>query len=355
MNQKKNKVFPAQQQLTPATTFHRVNLASLSFISTIQIRNYAEFKIKGNGVKNFLIAALLFATIGNVNAGNIFSRDNSEELEPSTPPKIMLAPKKLKIQSKLKFESFLRQLEYDPEYREAAQGIRELDCKGCELSMLHRGIRHLKNLESLDLRDNKFATFSTEISWLENLEQLDLSNNQLTELPETICALLKLKTLHLVENNFTIFPKYIEWLDLESLILSNNNLTTLPQEIIWLENLKTLGLSNNQLRTLPPEIGNLKNLTSLGLSGNRLTELPSEILNLNNLRLITLSSPLTSLLQQLWNMPGIREIWLSNFDDVTKLIPPEILPPETIRRHTKENKFTTIECGTLQITIESQP
>lgn len=131
-----------------------------------------------------------------------------------------------------------------------------LDLSGKGLTHLPPQIGQLKNLKTLELRENKLINLPSEIGLLKGLQDLYLSANQLTELPSEISHL-----------------KNLTWLDIR-----NNNLSTLPQEIGELTNLETLYLTENQLSVLPPEIGKLINLKTLTYGGNSLFSPPPEIL-----------------------------------------------------------------------------
>ena len=64
-------------------------------------------------------------------------------------------------------------------------------------------IRHLQNLKTLDLSNNKFTGVPAEIGQLRNLELLNLSNNLLTGLPNELGNLSNLKVLDLSGNNYS--------------------------------------------------------------------------------------------------------------------------------------------------------
>ena len=118
------------------------------------------------------------------------------------------------------------------------------------LQRLPASMGQLRQLQQLNLRDNKLATLPPEIGQLSQLQKLYLGGNQLSTLP----------------------PETGELGQLQEVDLSGNQLRSLPPEIGQLSQLQSLSLSENQLTTLPPEIGNLKKLRYLDLRGNPLPE-----------------------------------------------------------------------------------
>ena len=64
-------------------------------------------------------------------------------------------------------------------------------------------IRHLQELQFLDLSNNKFTGVPAEVGQLKNLEILNLSNNQLTGLPYEIGNLSKLRVLDISGNAYS--------------------------------------------------------------------------------------------------------------------------------------------------------
>lgn len=91
-----------------------------------------------------------------------------------------------------------------PEYVFGRTDIETLDLSGNNLTgALQAEVRHLKNLRTLDLSDNKFTGVPAEIGQLEKLEVLDLSNNMLTGLPYELGNLRNLKMLDLSGNDYS--------------------------------------------------------------------------------------------------------------------------------------------------------
>ena len=68
---------------------------------------------------------------------------------------------------------------------------------------LQAEVRHLKNLERLDLSYNQFTGVPAEVGQLSKLRYLDLSHNQLTGLPYELGNLQNLETLVLTGNDYS--------------------------------------------------------------------------------------------------------------------------------------------------------
>ncbi|WP_374939414.1 COR domain-containing protein [Tolypothrix sp. FACHB-123] len=131
----------------------------------------------------------------------------------------------------------------------------------------------------------------------EGWRELDLSGQELTEIPEALAKLTNLTQLHLGGNEITEIPEALAQLtNLTQLDLSDNQITEILEALAQLTNLRVLDLSDNQITEIPEALAQLTNLTQLDLSGNQITNIPLEILNskdtkkiLNYLRQISTS------------------------------------------------------------------
>ncbi|XP_078060289.1 uncharacterized protein LOC144486060 [Mustelus asterias] len=179
---------------------------------------------------------------------------------------------------------------------------------------------NLSNLTWLNLANNNLQRFPPMTS-LAKLTYLDLSNNEITVLQETFKHLPQLETLFLNNNRLTTLPGtgFGQLFLLGVLDLSNNDLSYLPSHFFnkhrkltdlrldhnrfkkltatlfsHLNNLQYLTISGNSITNFPPKLfGNLTKLLKLDFSNNSLTFLPNDFLSsLEELQVLKLSDNL---------------------------------------------------------------
>lgn len=144
----------------------------------------------------------------------------------------------------------------------AKDDIQQLECKKINLTKLHKSVFiNLRNLHTLDLRENKLLKLSKHFATLKHLKVLRVDFNQISYIPAFIKNLEKLETLS----------------------INNNNLTYIPSSIQYLHNLKILRFANNQVNTIPIEFGLLKSLECLHMDANHFTEIPTTFCYLKHL------------------------------------------------------------------------
>lgn len=177
-----------------------------------------------------------------------------------------------------------------------------------------QGIELFSNLTELQIGENNFAEFPTEIYSLTNLTDLFVYYNGFTHIPEGIETLKNLETFNGAGNQFTSLPEgFYQLSQLRGLYLDNNNFSILSQNIANLTNLEALEITRNQLTSLPSNIGELSNLRELYLSANRLVSLPDSVTDLTNLECLYVdSNRLTSLPKDLGNLTGIIDLTASD-------------------------------------------
>mmetsp|Transcript_5038 Transcript_5038/g.4960 ORF Transcript_5038/g.4960 Transcript_5038/m.4960 type:complete len:288 (-) Transcript_5038:861-1724(-) len=141
-----------------------------------------------------------------------------------------------------------------------------------------------------DVRDNAISSLEyLPVNKLKNILTLDLRNNKIEILPDSLCSLSTLTCLHIDKNLLPVLPQDIGKLtNLETLTVGCNLLPFVPNSIASLSNLKTLILSENKLKYLPPDIGELNNLRVLYLHKNWFSEIPLSFQLLENLKELSL-------------------------------------------------------------------
>jgi internalin A len=266
--------------------------------------------------------------------------------------------------------------------RAVAEGWRELDLSGQELTELPVEIGKLQQLESLILgkkvegyervggrylkkvSGNNLKTLPLELLGLPNLRKLDISGNplesipdvitqilhleelilirvELTEIPEAIAKLTNLTQLHLSDNKITKIPEAIANLtNLTQLIVSDNQITQIPEAIAKLTNLTQLHLNSNKINQIPEAIAKLTNLTQLHLSSNQITQIPEAIAKLTNLTQLHLSSnQITQIPEAIAKLTNLTQLHLSS-NQITQI-------PEAIANLTN---LTQLDLSYNQIT-----
>ena len=120
-------------------------------------------------------------------------------------------------------------------------------------------LRVFKNLNALDLSQNKLRTLPPWFGELRNLQELRISRNKLVEFPEAICSFTHLKRLDLSRNALTGLPKCMGGLkELMSMDLWDNDLAEFPAQLVGMEALRFLDLRNIQYEV--PEMERIQEL-----------------------------------------------------------------------------------------------
>jgi len=151
-----------------------------------------------------------------------------------------------------------------------------------ELIQIQTAITDCSSLRKLCLGGNEINQDSLgNILRLKNLNELDLYDNKLREIPDKIDKQNHFEILSLHNNQLNSLPKSFKYLDsLESIDLSWNNFKTIPEELIELQNLKYIDFSGNKINSIPSSIIKLKSLKSLNLIYNKIHQLPDSLLTL---------------------------------------------------------------------------
>lgn len=117
---------------------------------------------------------------------------------------------------------------------EEAVSVKELTIDHNDLTIISRTISLFKNLQSLDISNNRISYISPEIGSLTGLKHLIARNNLLEDdsLPKELLQLQKLEVLNLSGNLLTVFPPFItEFVHLRRLHLGANRIEAVPGDI----------------------------------------------------------------------------------------------------------------------------
>jgi leucine-rich repeat protein SHOC2 len=189
-----------------------------------------------------------------------------------------------------------------------------LDLSNLQLGEIPESVCNLRQIDRLNLFNNKLTELPNEFGNLSNLTHLDLRYNRLRKLPDSLTKLNKLITLDLYYNQLTELPIGIgNLVNLVELNLYSNKISKLPASIGNLSQLKVLDLTYNELIELPIDIGKASELTELRLCSNRLIKLPDSLGNLDKLRKLNLwSNQLSEIPNSIGNLINLSELDLRN-------------------------------------------
>ncbi len=108
---------------------------------------------------------------------------------------------------------------------------------------IEEGLKRPLEVVHLKLKRERLTEFPLEIIQFKNLEILDLSNNKLESIPKEISKLKKLKRVILSKNNLVDFPLvFLQMNELVYIDLWDNYIENLPAEIKQKENLQFLDI-----------------------------------------------------------------------------------------------------------------
>lgn len=155
--------------------------------------------------------------------------------------------------------------------------LKELHILNCHLENLPSNFNEWKNLEVLDLSNNKFTLkyYVEELMQLPRLKALRMDQNPIQRLPIRLFqhTTLQYLSLQYCDIKDTIGTSY-QNNSLRELYLNNNALTTFPANILDLSKLEQLDLSNNGLEELPELDTLAMTLKQVDLKSNRLKTIP---------------------------------------------------------------------------------
>ncbi|MFQ5740797.1 MAG: leucine-rich repeat domain-containing protein [Acidobacteriota bacterium] len=224
--------------------------------------------------------------------------------------------------------------------------LREMHLGGNRLTSLPP-VSGLRNLEVLNLRNNRLNALPDDFGQLRalreldvsllgvssipgllalvNLEYLDVSDNPLGALPPGLGDLTKLHTLKADDVDLTSLPSSIgQLISLRQLEIASNDLTSLPAEFGQLLSLQVLDLSRNQIAGLPDSFGDLLALETLYFYNNPIVVFPPPLSGLPVLKeLILQNCSVQELPPAVGSIRSLTELNLGN-NDLHGSIPAEI-------------------------------
>lgn len=153
--------------------------------------------------------------------------------------------------------------------------LTELYIPNCDLKIISPLIANLKNLETINLQNNKLECLPLEFFSLSKLKHLDISMNLLTTISKEFASLGELEQIDISRNLLTsISIEFFSLSKLKELYISRNLLTDIPIEIKLLKCLEIVDFSYNKLYFGPEQLFQIselfqsKNLIEIDLSNN---------------------------------------------------------------------------------------
>lgn len=149
-----------------------------------------------------------------------------------------------------------------------AERLRHLFLAGNQFSHVPPVLQHLKQLQSVNFRQNFIDTMQHRMAVVTTLL---LDGNNLKDIPDALCDCQSLSTLSLQFNEIKVVNPAIGRLrSLRVLYLGGNEFSQVPDELCRLANLRHLSLNSTDIRTLPPMFDTLRLLNFLDLSGSKM-------------------------------------------------------------------------------------
>ncbi|KAI9354943.1 phosphatase 2C-domain-containing protein [Pilaira anomala] len=172
-------------------------------------------------------------------------------------------------------------------------------------------VQMCKNLKQLWLANNDYNTLPTSIRHIPNLEHLNISGNHIKDLETAgLEELVTLRTLRAYNNRLTTLPSSFDtFRQLSILFISNNSFTKFPTVICEITSLNYLDISFNKITCFPDEICNLTQLIGLYAIANRLTgRLPPGFSKLEKLQELDVRQNQITDLDELYLLPKLEVI-----------------------------------------------
>ena len=231
-----------------------------------------------------------------------------------------------------------------------ARSLETLELRENRLASFPAEMCQAKALQALDLMYNRLESFPGEMGQAKALRMLLLNDNLLTSFPAGMAQAQALQHLDLCNNRLTGFPAEMgNAKALRNLTLSDNRLESFPAEMGQAQALQVLNLNRNRLENFPGEMGQAKSLQSLHLSGNRLRSFPAEMGQAKALQQLYLSqNVLESLPAEIGQANALEGLHLD--DNRLSDLPLEIAHLSNLRfLDLSGNRFTTVPGALLEL------
>jgi Leucine-rich repeat (LRR) protein len=121
---------------------------------------------------------------------------------------------------------------------------------------------------SIQIKGKKLTKIPNEIFRFKNLQYLDLSNNKLTDVAG-LTAFSQLKKIDVSRNKLEYFPlDFCQLTELDSIIINRNtSIETIPSCMQYCKKLSYLDLWYTAIDVLPAELATIPNLKKIDLTG----------------------------------------------------------------------------------------
>ncbi|KAI5970456.1 sds22 [Candida margitis] len=196
--------------------------------------------------------------------------------------------------------------------------LEELDFYDNRINHISSSIKHLTNLQNLDLSFNTIKNIKN-IDTLVKLENLYFVANKIKEI-KNLDSLTKLVNLELGGNKIEVIENLDKLVNITQLWLGKNRIHKL-QNLDSLVNLRVLSIQSNRIRKIEG-LGNLKNLEELYLSHNGIEKIEN-LENNTNLQVLDVTSNKLTELSGLKHLAKLTDFWcsynqVSSFENVGK-------------------------------------
>eukprot|EP00961_Rhodomonas_salina_P199134 2686146-Rhodomonas_salina.2 len=189
------------------------------------------------------------------------------DLDLENTPQLRIPPEEVRLRGLKATQSFLRSFHnakstlcldlpelglYDMPNVGHVQGLTSIVMLSNKIAYLGPSIVRSYFMQRIDLADNEFQQFPTEVTCFQDLIHLDLNFNKLESLPHTFRVMTRLLEFRLSHNFCREIPPAIgELRRMVKFVADDNFFTKIPDEIKACVSLTAINLNSNQLKTLP--------------------------------------------------------------------------------------------------------